>query len=228
MKTFIPATTTDHVPAASANDVVYYVEENAQITIVQQYEASDTPQRITIRTEKNSTVHFYCCITGSVSLDIILELQGQGSSVVVHGVYVLDATHVATVTTRQQHTTAHTTSAVTLKGVLAGSARMYYHGTIYVDKDACNTVAQQHNKTIVLSDQAQSRSIPSLEVLNNEVHCAHGSAVGQLDPEQMWYMQSRGIAYYDAQQLLLKGFLSVDDNHIRKVVDATINHITKK
>ena len=85
----------------------------------------------------------------------------------------------------------------------------HYHGTIRVEQDAAWYVASQNNKNILLiSNDARAVSVPSLEVLTNEVQCFHGSASGRCDDEQLFYLQSRGIDKKQAHRLLLQAFFA--------------------
>jgi Fe-S cluster assembly protein SufD len=85
---------------------------------------------------------------------------------------------------------------------------VYYGGTIYVAPHAHTTQARQSNKNMLLDSRARATSVPSLEVLTKQVQCAHGSAVGNLDQDALWYMLSRGVALQDARRMLLEGFVA--------------------
>lgn len=139
-------------------------------------------------------------------LEVIM--QGEHAQADVNGVWLLDGNRVIDMTTLQQHAGAHNTSNLRIKSAVRDHARALYRGTVHVAVDARGTYAAQENKNILLSDHASACSIPNLEALNNDIYCAHGTAVGQLDTEQLLYMQARGIAYKDAQRMLLQGFLA--------------------
>jgi Fe-S cluster assembly protein SufD len=83
-----------------------------------------------------------------------------------------------------------------------------FSGKVYVARDAQQTNAVQTNKNILLSDTAKIHSKPQLEIYADDVSCSHGSTTGQIDKDAVWYMQSRGISYSDAIQLLLSGFIN--------------------
>jgi len=79
-----------------------------------------------------------------------------------------------------------------------------YDGTIRIEENACGTYALQNNKNILLSSTAAAISIPNIEVLNHDVQCYHGAAVGKFDTEQMQYMQSRGLGDVIIERLLIQ------------------------
>ena len=158
----------------------------------------------------HSTVQYASLLTGShlstSSLDVIME--GEHAHADICGVWLLDGARTIDMTTMQQHLGAHNTSRLRIKSAVRDHARSVYRGTVHIAVDAHGTHAAQENKNILLSEHASAYSIPNLEALNNDVYCAHGTAVGQLDEEQLLYMQARGIEYKQAQQMLLQGFLA--------------------
>ncbi|MBE7175298.1 MAG: Fe-S cluster assembly protein SufD [Mucilaginibacter polytrichastri] len=92
------------------------------------------------------------------------------------------------------------------KGVLDDLSAGVFNGKVYVRKDAQKTNAFQSNKNILLSDSATVNTKPQLEIFADDVKCSHGCTVGSLDPEGLFYLQSRGIPYDSAVALLLQGF----------------------
>ena len=158
----------------------------------------------------HSTVQYASLLTGSHFstswLDVIME--GEHAHADLCGVWLLDGARTIDMTTMQQHLGAHNTSRLRIKSAVRDHARSVYRGTVHIAVDAHGTHAAQENKNILLSEHASAYSIPNLEALNNDVYCAHGTAVGQLDEEQLLYMQARGIEYKQAQQMLLQGFLA--------------------
>jgi Fe-S cluster assembly protein SufD len=94
------------------------------------------------------------------------------------------------------------------KGLARDSGLGVFSGKVYVARDAQQTNAVQTNKNILLSDTAKIHSKPQLEIYADDVSCSHGSTTGQIDKDAVWYMQSRGISYSEAIQLLLSGFIN--------------------
>jgi Fe-S cluster assembly protein SufD len=94
------------------------------------------------------------------------------------------------------------------KGVIDNRATAIFNGKVYVRKDAQKTNAYQSNKNILLSDEATINTKPQLEIYADDVKCSHGSSTGILDPEQVFYLRSRGISLDKARSLLLTAYAS--------------------
>jgi Fe-S cluster assembly protein SufD len=90
--------------------------------------------------------------------------------------------------------------------VLDGNGRGVFDGRIVVHKDAQKTVSRQENRNLLLSETAIIDSKPTLEIHNDDVKCNHGSTIGQIEEEPMFYLRSRGISEEDARSLLVYAF----------------------
>jgi Fe-S cluster assembly protein SufD len=87
-------------------------------------------------------------------------------------------------------------------------AQAIFNGRVFVEKDAQGTDAKQQCRTLLLSDTAKVDAKPQLEIHADDVKCSHGAAIGQLDAEELFYLQSRGLTMQDARNLLTYGFAS--------------------
>lgn len=154
----------------------------------------------------------------SLALNVAISLEGEYAQANVRGLYALSGSQQLAITTSQHHKSPHTTSNLIIKGMLNDHAKADYRGNILVDQVAKYTNAVQENKNILLSRTAHAQSIPCLEVLTNDVQCKHGSAVGYLDEQLLFYVQSRALDAQTAGQLLLHGFFA----NIIDVLDATM------
>jgi len=139
---------------------------------------------------------------------LTLHPQGPHAQMRVRGAYLLKAEQSVRVSVLQKHIAPNATTDVLIKGIVQDKAQAYYEGLIFIDKHAANTRARQENKNIILGTQAVADSRPTLEVLNHEVSCAHGSAVGQLDADQLFYLASRGLNNNQAKTMLLDAFVA--------------------
>jgi Fe-S cluster assembly protein SufD len=108
--------------------------------------------------------------------------------------------------TFQDHAAPDTTSNLLFKGAVGGHSRSVYTGLIRVRKNARGTNAFQTNRNIKLSDGAWAESVPNLEIENNDVRCSHASAVGPIDEDQRFYLESRGVPTPIAERLVVTGF----------------------
>jgi Fe-S cluster assembly protein SufD len=135
-----------------------------------------------------------------------LDLAGEGSSGRMSGFYFTDGIQHLDHDTQQNHLAPHTTSDLLFKGALKDHSRSVWQGMIYVAPGAQKTDGYQANRNLTLSPHARADSIPGLEILADDVRCTHGATVGKIDPDQLFYLRSRGIPYAEAERLIVEGF----------------------
>ncbi len=138
--------------------------------------------------------------------DIGVVLDGEGVEASLDGLYLADGAQQADTHLTVRHARPDCNSHQLYKGILAGSARAVFNGRIIVDQDAQKTDANQSNRNLLLSDDATVHSNPQLEIFADDVRCTHGSTVGRLDEEAVFYLRSRGIARDEAIRLLTLAF----------------------
>jgi Fe-S cluster assembly protein SufD len=134
------------------------------------------------------------------------RLIGRGATGNLRALWFGEADQTHDFRTFQEHAAPDTTSDLVYKGAVAGRSRSVYTGLIRVDEAARGTNAQQTNRNLKLSDEAWAESVPNLEIKNNDVRCSHASAVGPIDEEQRWYLESRGVPTGVAERLIVAGF----------------------
>ncbi|MDH3705136.1 MAG: SufD family Fe-S cluster assembly protein [Acidimicrobiia bacterium] len=134
------------------------------------------------------------------------QLVGRGATGNLSAVSFGSGQQTLDFRTFQDHVGADTTSDLLFKGVVDDAARSIYSGLIRVRPDARGTSAFQTNRNIKLADTAWAESVPNLEIENNDVRCSHASTVGPIDPDQRFYLESRGVPPAEADQLILAGF----------------------
>ncbi|NOQ40588.1 MAG: Fe-S cluster assembly protein SufD [Anaerolineales bacterium] len=137
---------------------------------------------------------------------ISVDLIGKGAEGRVSGMFFADQKQHLSYNTIQRHLAPRTTSDLLFKGALDGKSRSVWRGMIYAAPGAQYIDGYQANRNLILNSDARSDSIPGLEILNNDVRCTHGSTVGKIDPEQLFYLLSRGIPRFEAEQLVIQGF----------------------
>jgi len=135
-----------------------------------------------------------------------LDLIGEGATGRMSGFYFTDGIQHLDHDTQQNHLAPHTTSDLLFKGALTDSSRSVWQGMIYVAPGAQKTDGYQANRNLTLSPHARADSIPGLEILADDVRCTHGATVGKIDPEQVFYLRSRGIPLTEAERLIVEGF----------------------
>lgn len=141
-------------------------------------------------------------------LDLEVELEGAGSSTEVVGLYFGE--HEQTLDYRMviNHIGRNTSSDVFLKGAVEDDAQSIFTGLLRIEKDALRSSAFETNRNLVLSENAKAHSVPNLEILCDDVVCGHGSSVGPLEEEHLYYLQSRGISRTRAERMLVRGFFT--------------------
>lgn len=134
------------------------------------------------------------------------EMAGQGGTALLNGVFFPTGKQHHGNYTLQHHNATHCTSDLLFKGALLNKSRSVYEGGIRVSPGAQQTDAYQANRNLMLSKKARADSIPMLEIEAHEVRCTHGSTTSQLDTEELFYLQSRGIPFDPATKLIVEGF----------------------
>lgn len=133
-------------------------------------------------------------------------IRGQGSFSEMLGLYFADGDQHIDHRTLQNHVSGGSTSDLLYKGALKDYSRAVYSGLIRVEENAAKTDAYQVNRNLVLSDHAKAHSKPELEIKNNDLRCTHGASVGQIDEEELFYLQTRGLNRESAERLIVYGF----------------------
>jgi Fe-S cluster assembly protein SufD len=138
--------------------------------------------------------------------DINVTMDHEGAECWVDGLYLVTTGQHADTHSVIDHRKPHCTSRQLYKGILDGKSRAVFNGKIFVRHDAQKTDAMQTNKNLLLSNEARVDTKPQLEILADDVKCAHGAAVGQIDEDELFYLETRGIHHDLARNLLTYGF----------------------
>jgi Fe-S cluster assembly protein SufD len=142
---------------------------------------------------------------GRVAMDT--QLAGPGSDAKVTGAYATHGRQHLDYATTQEHAAPNTTSDLAFRGILDGRSSTVWSGMIKVDPGAQQIDAFQESRNLLLTKTAHADSIPGLEILANDVRCTHAAAIAQIDPEQLYYLRSRGLPLERAKRLVIEGFL---------------------
>jgi Fe-S cluster assembly protein SufD len=139
-------------------------------------------------------------------VELAASLEGPGARSDMLGLYFGRADQHFDHETRQDHRVPHATSDLLYKGALTDRSNAVFRGMIKVFPKAQRTDAYQTNRNLLLSSQAQSTSLPNLEIEADDVRCSHAATVGHLDEEELFYIMSRGIPRHVAERLVVFGF----------------------
>lgn len=138
--------------------------------------------------------------------DVLAILDGPGAECALDGLYVGAGSQHVAVQTTVDHREPHGASRELFKGILTDGSRGAFAGKVIVRRDAQKSDAQQKNENLLLSRDAQVDSKPQLEIEADDVRCSHGSTIGQLDENAVFYLRSRGLDESAASALLLRAF----------------------
>jgi Fe-S cluster assembly protein SufD len=138
--------------------------------------------------------------------DLSVQLAGEGAEAVLNGLFLCTGQRLVDNHSFVDHAVPHGTSRQLYKGVLAGRSRGVFRGRVLVRPDAQHTDARQSNPNLLLSDGAEIDGKPQLEIHADDVKCSHGSAIGRVDEDALFYLRSRGIDEPAARALLVRGF----------------------
>ena len=215
--------------ACGANDL--YVGHGSDLTYVAVQDWSPT----TLSFQLNSTVVRRDARVQSLNLhfgarqarhESLSQLQAPGAFSEMLALTVARATQEFDQRTLQLHQAPNTKSDLLYKNVLQDSARTIFSGLIIVDPDAQKTDAYQSNRNLVLSENAEANSLPGLEIQANDVRCTHGATTSRIDPEQEFYLRSRGLRREEAQELLIFGFFEEALNRLKsEEIHATLRQL---
>ncbi|TAM83968.1 MAG: Fe-S cluster assembly protein SufD [Acidobacteria bacterium] len=147
--------------------------------------------------------------------ELTAVLDGNGAEAYLYGLYVTDGQQLIDNHTTIDHAQPHCSSREFYKGILDGKSTAVFNGKIMVRKDAQKTDSKQSDKNLLLSESASINTKPQLEIFADDVKCTHGATIGQIDPESIFYLRSRGIGLEEARSLLVEAFAAEIIGHVK-------------
>jgi Fe-S cluster assembly protein SufD len=138
--------------------------------------------------------------------DVSVVMDHEGAETAVDGLYMVGSDQHTDTHSVIDHKQPHCTSHQLYKGILDGTGRAVFNGKVFVREGAQKTDALQTNKNLLLSEKARVDTKPQLEIYADDVKCAHGAAIGQIDQEELFYLETRGIGPELGRSLLTYGF----------------------
>ncbi len=209
-----------------------FVEDNANLTHyrVQKESAESYHVGTTEITLKRGSLYNSTNINLGAKLsrhDIHLKFTAEGGECFVDGLYMLNGNQHHDTHSEIDHALPNCVSHQSYKGVLNDKSRGVFNGKVFVRENASGTDAQQSNKNLLLSNDARVDTKPQLEIYNDDVKCAHGATVGQLEEEELFYLLSRGLNESLARNLLTYGFAEeivnkIEIESIKKQLDEAV------
>lgn len=201
-------------PLLVAGVTEIYAEQGAKVRVLFDNRwGADTQDYSSVRSKigRDADVRIGTLAFGSRIFKQTVEalIEGEGAHSEIRGVALgSDEQHFDFVTL-QDHIGPRSTSNVEIKAALAGSSKSIYYGITRVETTAAGSEANQENRNLLLSAHSKADSDPVLEILTADViRCGHGATVGPVDPEALFYLQSRGLSERSSLQLLVSGFFN--------------------
>lgn len=145
--------------------------------------------------------------SGNVLGDFDCDLVGEGAHAEIKAVAVSSENQEQIIDTRVTNKAPHTIGHILQHGVILDASRLTFNGIGHIFKGAHGSDAQQESRVLILSDEARGDANPILLIDDNDVTAGHAASVGQVDPEDLYYLMSRGISEDMAQRLVIRGFL---------------------
>jgi Fe-S cluster assembly protein SufD len=196
---FTNAVTEVRVGPGAAVDLVVLQREN---------ERHHHVSNLVCHQERDSRLSTHTLTLGGrlVRNDLATVLAGEGAEARLDGLFVGAEDQHLDNHTLVDHAVPQCTSEELYKGILGGQAQGVFRGRVVVRPNAQKTDARQSNPNVLLSDGAEIDTKPQLEIHADDVRCSHGSSIGRLDPDALFYLRARGIAEGAARELLTRGF----------------------
>ncbi len=138
--------------------------------------------------------------------DLVMRFAGEHAECDLKGLYLAGDKQLIDYHLDVLHALPHCASRENFKGIVHGKGKAVFDGLVYVAKDAQQTDAEMSNRNLLLSQNAEVDTKPQLEIYADDVKCSHGTTVGQIEPEMLFYLRSRGIPQGLARRMLCLGF----------------------
>lgn len=195
----------------SDNHTTIHVGANAEVEYCKMQNLNDQSalvNRTEVTMEADSRLKMNCITLngGHICNHIEVRMKGEGCDLQADGLYLLDREQRCDNYVFVEHAKGHCRSSELYKGIVDDSARATFNGHVLVMDGAEKTEAYQSNKNILLTDKARVETKPFLEIYNDDVKCSHGSTIGQLDDQALFYLQTRGISARTARTMLSYAF----------------------
>lgn len=183
---------------------VVTIDAQASVVVM---DNTGTPE-FSIIVGKNAVVSYIDIVSEETAAHTVtIHLQEDGAQARIVGMVIGAAKDITALAHHIVHHGAHTQSAIITKGVLTDRAQLQYVGRIHVEQQAAHAVGNQSAQMLLLSPDVRVEAIPDLDIYNNLVRCTHGVSITHIQPEKLFYMQSRSLSVRDATLLYVRGHI---------------------
>lgn len=193
------------------------VEENSslqEVFILRPGNTSLPFDKLVVRKNAKADICIIVMPGVEAKIPVYVDLSGEGAEVSLSGIYLCGGEEKVSFQIEVRHRVGRCISNQLFNGIAGGNSRAAFFGKIVVAPDAQQTEAYQTNHNILLSDNAKVETKPQLEIYADDVKCSHGATIGRLNPDEQFYMRSRGITEAEAKILQMVSFIAPVLNHI--------------
>lgn len=141
-------------------------------------------------------------------LDTDIIHAGEFANAKLNAIYLLDGKELFDLHATVEHAVPNCTTEENVRCIASGYARAVFNGRIHIHRDAQKSLAELNNRNLLLSNTARINTKPELEIYADDVRCAHGATIAQVDKEALYYLQTRGISRSKANVMLNFGFIN--------------------
>lgn len=187
----------------SKNSIIFH-----QISDLDFIKSSEISYQIILEENAQYQICIMLCDVKEATIELEVEALGDQSSFEIVFLYALSSDQKITIVTKQKHIGQKTNSRLYARGIVKNNALIHHRGLILIEENGQKTESTLEHKVLVFGTKTQAVLIPSIEVLNNDVQCFHGAAVGQFQQEHVWYLKSRGFDEQQVYSMLLRSFFS--------------------
>lgn len=192
--------------------------------VIQKIDVVNSPQSFVVEADEELVLILYTDAKANYSGQV--KLIGRGAKADIFGIILGTLNNEITINTLQEHQAPDTYSNLLIKCILSERSKFFYEGFIKVAKFAQRTNAYQRNENLMISAEAKAESKPALEILANDVRCTHSATIGKINPDELFYLESRSLEKKVAMKLIIEGFFQ---KIIDQIPDASFkNQITDK
>jgi Fe-S cluster assembly protein SufD len=174
----------------------------------------EVPKRLTLNEQEHLRLTFVVMPGVSAEIPFEINIGKEGVYLEIFGLYLCPHSERVKFDFTVRHLVGGSHSTQQFRGIVGGTARAEFDGLVYVAPDAQKTEAYQENHSILLSEGAVAETRPQLEIYADDVKCSHGATSGYLNPDELFYLRSRGISEVEARRLQMLSFISPVITHL--------------
>ncbi len=201
----------ENMPGYRSQIVELFLGEEAEITYASVQELSRKITNVSIKRAvlgRNASMKWVdCSAGGSFTISEVSTIHaGRGANSKTLSTFFGGESQRFELSVNSFHKAQDTESRMVARGMLKDRAKSVYYGLIDIDENGAGTTGYQREDALLLGGNAEANAIPKLQIRNNDVRCSHGTAIGQLDEEKIFYLMSRGLSGEEARQIVVEGF----------------------